>query len=109
MTYSGSCGSLRFESDTGEHVIALFGVHEYKRWCDIVTLLPATDTTCKLLPQWYVDGTNRQKPEQPSAPRTPSLPRMLAPADTASNIPLLTEITSSPTHLWLLTVVPERV
>ena len=31
MGGSGTCGSLRFVSDTGENFIATLGVHNYKR------------------------------------------------------------------------------
>ncbi|CCA75796.1 hypothetical protein PIIN_09784 [Serendipita indica DSM 11827] len=61
MTGSGTSGSLRLEADTGERIIAVFGVHNYKRWCDIVTALTPADSGTKLLPEWYVEGTDRGK------------------------------------------------
>jgi len=39
MGGSGTSGSLRFVSTSGESFVATFGVHNYKRWCDIVTNL----------------------------------------------------------------------
>jgi hypothetical protein len=39
MGGSGTSGSLRFVSSSGENFVATFGVHNYKRWCDIVTNL----------------------------------------------------------------------
>ena len=55
MGGSGTCGSLRFVADTGENFIVTLGVHNYKRWGDIVTNLAGTDTGVVVTPQYYDD------------------------------------------------------
>ncbi|EKM51430.1 uncharacterized protein PHACADRAFT_263561 [Phanerochaete carnosa HHB-10118-sp] len=52
---SGTSGALRFESDTGENFLAAFGVHSYKRWCDIVTGLEPRQTGTLVLGEYYTD------------------------------------------------------
>ncbi|KAJ6574540.1 lectin [Mycena capillaripes] len=54
MGGSGTSGSLRFVSASGESFVATFGVHNYKRWCDIVTNL--TNDQVRLLLRCYYDG-----------------------------------------------------
>jgi hypothetical protein len=62
MGGSGTCGSLRFTSDTGENFIITLGVHNYKRWGDIVTNLSADNTGVVITPQYYSDEhRNREK------------------------------------------------
>ena len=61
MHSSGTSGALRLLSETGEHIIATFGVHNYVRWCDIVTGLGKEDSGTKILPQWYEENTERGK------------------------------------------------
>ncbi|KAJ3475349.1 hypothetical protein NLI96_g11896 [Meripilus lineatus] len=56
MGGSGTCGSLRFVSDTGENFIATLGVHNYKRWGDIVTNLANDQTGVIITPQYYSDA-----------------------------------------------------
>lgn len=56
MGASGTCGTIRFESDTGERFIVALGVHNYARWVDIVTGLEGHDTCIKLTPEWYNGG-----------------------------------------------------
>ena len=53
MGGSGTCGSLRFVSDTDENFIATLGVHNYKPWCDIVTNLTPDQTGVIITPQYY--------------------------------------------------------
>ena len=53
MENSGTCGSLRFESGTGENFIVTLGVHNYKRWCDIVTNLSPDQTGVVITPEYY--------------------------------------------------------
>jgi Fungal fruit body lectin len=53
MGGSGTSGSLRFASDTGENFIITFGVHNYKRWGDIVTNLANEETGVIITPQYY--------------------------------------------------------
>ncbi|KAH9974416.1 lectin [Lactifluus volemus] len=49
----GTCGSLRLQSDTGETFIVTLGVHNYKRWCDIVTNLSPEQTGVVITPEYY--------------------------------------------------------
>jgi hypothetical protein len=57
MGYSGTAGSLRFVSDTDpqQNFIATVGVHNYLRWCDIVTDLTNRQTGVVITPQYYSD------------------------------------------------------
>ena len=50
---SGTAGSLRFVSDTGENFIVTLGVHNYKRWGDIVTNLSNDQTGVVITPEYY--------------------------------------------------------
>jgi hypothetical protein len=52
---SGTCGSLRFVSDTGENFIITLGVHNDKGWGDIVTDLTNEQTGIVITPQYYGD------------------------------------------------------
>ena len=56
MGGSGTSGTLRFVGDDGEKFIVAFGVHNYKRWSDIVTNLTDDQTGVVINPQYY-DGT----------------------------------------------------
>jgi hypothetical protein len=59
---SRTCGSLRFTSDTGKNFIITLGVHNYKRWGDIVTNLSANNTGVVITLQYYSDEHhNREK------------------------------------------------
>ncbi|KAF3917921.1 hypothetical protein ABW20_dc0109224 [Dactylellina cionopaga] len=60
MGGSGTCGSLRFTSDSGENFIVTLGVHNYKRWGDIVTNLGA-DTGVIITPQYYDDVKHKDR------------------------------------------------
>ncbi|KAF7762188.1 hypothetical protein Agabi119p4_8781 [Agaricus bisporus var. burnettii] len=54
MGGSGTSGSLRFvSSDTDESFVATFGVHNYKRWCDIVTNLTNEQTALVINQEYY--------------------------------------------------------
>jgi hypothetical protein len=57
MGGSGTCGSLRFLADTGENFIITLGVHNYKRWGDIVTNLSNDQTGVIITPQYYSTTT----------------------------------------------------
>ena len=60
MGGSGTSGILRFKNDkTGEEFTAAFGVHNYKRWGDIVTGLANGDTATIIQPQYYVEPNNK--------------------------------------------------
>ena len=62
MGGSGTSGSLRFVSDTGENFIITLGVHNYKRWGDIVTNLTSDQTGVIITPEYYSDQhPNREK------------------------------------------------
>ena len=56
MGGSGTSGTIRFESDTGERFIVALGVHNYKRWGDIVTGLATNDTGIVIHPEYYNGG-----------------------------------------------------
>jgi len=63
MGGSGTSGSLRFVSDTGENFIITLGVHNYKRWGDIVTNLTPEQTGVIITPQYYSDA-HRDREQQ---------------------------------------------
>jgi len=56
MPSSGTAGSLRFVSDTGENFIVTLGIHNYKRWGDIGTNLAPELTGVVMTPQYYSDA-----------------------------------------------------
>ena len=56
MGGSGTSGGLRFKGKSGEEFIVMLGVHNYKRWCDIVVDLAAGDTNLKIQPTYYQEG-----------------------------------------------------
>jgi hypothetical protein len=51
MGSSGTSGSLRFVFDTCEKFVAIFGVHNHKHWCDIVTDLGDSQTALVINPE----------------------------------------------------------
>ena len=53
MGGSGTSGTLRFVADNGENFIVALGVHNYKRWCDIVTNLSNQQTGVIINPEYY--------------------------------------------------------
>ena len=53
MGGSGTSGSLRFVAENGENFIVTLGVHNYKRWGDIVTNLANDQTGVVITPQYY--------------------------------------------------------
>lgn len=64
MGGSGTSGSLRFIADTGEIFVVTLGVHNYKRWGDIITNLSTSDTGLTINPQYYENnelGAQREK------------------------------------------------
>ena len=63
MGGSGTSGSLRFASDTGEKFIITLGVHNYKRWGDIVTNLSNDQTGVVITPQYY-SNDHRDREQQ---------------------------------------------
>lgn len=56
MGGSGTSGTLRFASDTGENFIVALGVHNYQRWGDIVTNLTNRQTGVVINPEYYSDN-----------------------------------------------------
>jgi len=67
MGGSGTSGSLRFVSDTGENFIVTLGVHNYKRWGDVVTNLTNECTGVVITPEYYSDkhaDRERQREKQ---------------------------------------------
>ncbi|KAF8547947.1 lectin [Imleria badia] len=56
MDGSGTSGVLRFMSDKGELITVAVGVHNYKRWCDIVTGLKTNETALVINGQYYNNG-----------------------------------------------------
>ena len=57
MGGSGTSGTLRFQSDTNEDFIVALGIHNYKRWGDIVTNLSNSETGVIIHPQYYSAAT----------------------------------------------------
>jgi hypothetical protein len=55
MAGSGVSGMLRFKSSQGDSFfLVALGVHNYKRWCDIVVDATPTGNTCvDIHPQYY--------------------------------------------------------
>jgi len=61
MDSSGTSGGLRFRSTDGAEIFYVaLGVHNYKRWCDIVTDLVAQDSGVKLQPEYYESGKRNE-------------------------------------------------
>ncbi|KAI9464096.1 fungal fruit body lectin [Lactarius psammicola] len=55
MGGSGTSGSLRLLSNTGESFVVTLGIHNHKRWGDIVTNLGNDETACVINPQYYMN------------------------------------------------------
>ncbi|KAH9549342.1 hypothetical protein CY35_10G013600 [Sphagnum magellanicum] len=53
MSNSGHSGILRFKSADGNYFLVPLGVHNYKRWCDIVVDATPTDTGVAIHPEYY--------------------------------------------------------
>jgi hypothetical protein len=56
MNGSGTSGVLRFLSDKNELFTVAVGVHNYKRWCDIVGGITENDTALVINGQYYNNG-----------------------------------------------------
>ncbi|KAF8273058.1 lectin [Lactarius quietus] len=62
MGGSGTSGCLRLQSDSGESFVVALGVHNYKRWGDIVTNLKNDQTATTINPEYYSsEHPDRQK------------------------------------------------
>ena len=57
MNGSGTSGTLRFKDAAGDYVLIAMGVHNYKRWCDIVTDLASSNTGVEVHPTYYQDAS----------------------------------------------------
>ncbi|EFX06021.1 fungal fruit body lectin [Grosmannia clavigera kw1407] len=55
MKGSGTSGLLRFRSSNGEEVGIVVGVHNYKRWCHIVTDFGINETSHARRAKYYSD------------------------------------------------------
>ncbi|KZP14875.1 lectin 2a [Athelia psychrophila] len=63
MENSGTSGTLCLRSDTGENFVLVLGVHNYKRWCDIVPDIK-NDTGASLNPEYYESGRRAEQREK---------------------------------------------
>ncbi|KAF2260524.1 fruit body lectin [Lojkania enalia] len=61
MSGSGTSGMLRFRTSAGETFGLAVGIHNYKRWCDLVVDLNDNDTAMKLHPTYYSDSGSRRR------------------------------------------------
>jgi hypothetical protein len=65
MSGSGTSGALRLLSNTGKGCIITLGVHDDKRWGDIIPNLKDDQTACVINPQYYsMDNADRDRVEQ---------------------------------------------
>ena len=72
---SGTSGVLRFLSDKGERITVAVGVHNYKRWCDVVTGLKPDETALVINGQYYNNGGRdwvREKQQTEHSATSPS-------------------------------------
>ncbi|KAG0570333.1 hypothetical protein M758_6G149400 [Ceratodon purpureus] len=53
MGGSGTSGMLRFKNPKGEQFLVALGVHNYKRWCDIIPDVPLDKTAVDIHPTYY--------------------------------------------------------
>ncbi|TFK39509.1 lectin 3a [Crucibulum laeve] len=53
MGGSGTSGTLRFSNQDGDTFIVATGIHNYKRWCDIVPNLASSNTGMEVHPTYY--------------------------------------------------------
>ncbi|KAG6554014.1 hypothetical protein Mapa_004931 [Marchantia paleacea] len=60
MDASGTSGMLRFRNPAGEFFLVALGVHNYKRWCDIVVDQKSTNTSVEILPTYYDNGSRNE-------------------------------------------------
>ncbi|OTA55465.1 hypothetical protein K449DRAFT_388140, partial [Hypoxylon sp. EC38] len=56
MSDSGQSGALLLQSSRDERVFVVVGVHNWVRWCDIVTSISPADSAGKVLEMYYDDG-----------------------------------------------------
>ena len=75
MGGSGTSGVIRFKSTKGELITVAVGVHNYKRWCDVVTGLKPEQTALKINGEYYNNGGRdwvREKQETEHSATSPS-------------------------------------
>lgn len=56
MGGSGTSGVLRFTNPDGDNFLVALGVHNYKRWCDIVPDATTSMTGVQVHPSYYSSG-----------------------------------------------------
>ncbi|KAG6811749.1 hypothetical protein H0H92_005946 [Tricholoma furcatifolium] len=64
MNGSGTSGTIRLLADNGENCIIAVGVHNYKRWTDIVTNLANDQTGVIINPQYYSQKDREEQRER---------------------------------------------
>jgi len=78
MGGSGTSGTLRFKTESGENFIVAMGVHNYKRWCDIVPDLPNNETGVVINPKYYHDWSGRREKQLSNFSTTSAKDRKLS-------------------------------
>lgn len=61
MGSSGTSGMLRFKGPSGVYFLVALGVHNNKRWCDIVPDQQATNTGVQIHPTYYDTNSENHK------------------------------------------------
>jgi hypothetical protein len=61
---SGTSGTLRFLGDNGENFLVAVGIHNSKRWGDIVTSLAKDQTGVSVNPEYYNGKRDYQREKQ---------------------------------------------
>jgi len=83
MGGSGTSGTLRFkntepDAGAGENFVVAVGVHNYKRWCDIVPDVPNNETGVVINPKYYHDWSGRREKQLSSFSTTSATGRKLS-------------------------------
>jgi len=55
MGGSGASGTLRFNNGTGEQFVVALGIHNFERWCDIVTDVAPGEDSEKIQAEYYTE------------------------------------------------------
>ncbi len=61
MKNSGTSGALRIKTSAGEYFTVATGVHNYKRWCEVLEVADNQALTTGLHANYYKDGDARHK------------------------------------------------
>jgi len=64
MGGSGTCGTLRFQTDLGEKFVVAVAVHNYERWCDIVQDVHNDQTGATIQAEYYNGGDRTRQREK---------------------------------------------